>query len=340
MKKGSSIRDIANKLGVSVTTVSFILNGKAEENRISKSLADKVVKYAKDQGYVPNQLARSLRLGKTHILGLLVEDISNPFFGNIAGQIEEVADKRGYKIFYCSAKNSMAKTKELIKVFEERQVDGYIITPVEGIQEKIKSLLNNRNRVILFDRYFPDIDTNYVVVDNEEGAYLATAHLARQGYKKIAFITIVSEQTQMKGRLEGYKKALKENKLKPLVKKLAFNEDSGKLIGEIKEFLEKNKAVDAVFFGTNYLGVSGLEAIKRLNLKIPSDIGVVSFDDHDLFRLHSPAVTAVAQPIEKISENLINILLDQIENADHHASRHIVIPPSLIIRESSIRSKK
>ena len=336
MKKTSSITDIANKLHISVTTVSFILNGKAEEKRISKALAEKVIKFAKAEGYVPNHLARSLRTGKTHILGLLVEDISNHFFATIAAQIEDAANAKGYRIFYCSSKNDTAKAKELLKVFEERKVDGYILTPVEGIQDRVQTLLDRNEKVVLFDRYFPEVETNYVVVDNESGAYEATKHLIDQGFRDIAFITIKSKQTQMEGRLQGYRRALAEGGLRSHIKKVDFDVDTSTIIREVKGYLASKKKIDAVFFATNYLGVSGLEAIKNLGLTIPGDIGVVSFDDHDLFRLHSPAVTAVAQPIDKIAKSLIRILLDSIADSKD-VKQHVVIAPELIVRESSLK---
>ena len=333
MRKQSSLTDIAKKLNISVTTVSFVLNGKAEEKRISKQLTKRVLKHAKEVRYVANHLAKSLRVGKTHILGLLVEDISNPFFARVAGAIEDIANKRGYRIFYCSSKNNTLKTKELIKLFEERQVDGYIITPVHNIQEKVQSLLLNKSNLVLFDRYFPEIDTSYVVVDNEGGAHQATKHLVEQGYKNIAFITTHSNQTQMAGRLKGYKRALKENKLDQYIKRIEINENAGTNIEEIMSFLKTHKQLDAVFFATNYIGIMGLEAIKLLGLHIPSQVAIVSFDDHDLYRLHSPSITAVAQPIQQMSEKLITILLDHIEKGDQN--QHVIIPPELIIRESS-----
>lgn len=335
MGKQPSIQDIAKKLNISVTTVSFILNGKAQEKRISTALAKKVLKLADEIGYVANHLARSLRTGKTHILGLLVEDIANPFFANVAGEIEDIANQKGYRIFYCSSKNDMEKSRQLIKIFEERQVDGYIITPVNGIEDKIRSLLEDKSKLVLFDRYFPEIDTNYVVVDNEKGAYEATDHLLQQGYKNIAFVTIESKQTQMLGRLAGYKKALAEKRIRPLVKKIAFNENVESMINDIADFFREKKKIDAVFFGTNYLGVAGLEAINRLQLKIPSQLAVVSFDDHDLFRLHQPSITAMAQPIKKMSELLINILLESLDGKQSLPNSHVVIPPRLIVRQSS-----
>jgi LacI family transcriptional regulator len=339
MKKGSSIRDIANKLGVSVTTVSFILNGKAKEKRISDALAQRVMKLVNEVGYVPNHLAKSLRTGKTNIIGLIVEDISNPFFANVARLIEENANKRGYKIFYCSSENNTEKTKELIKVFQERQVDGYIITPAKGIEKEVASLLASKAKVVLFDRYLPDLDTNYVVIDNLGGAYNGVKHLIDQGYERIGIVTIESGQTQMKERLEGYKKAVAEYGLKTYIKKVRFCNDAEELTKKILAFLQANTELDAVFFATNYLGISGLNAIRTMNMEISSRFGIVSFDDHDLFRLFSPAITVVAQPIEEISEKLINILLENM-SGDNLKHEKLVLPTQLIIRQSTKAKRK
>jgi len=337
-KKAIVIGDIARHLNISVTTVSFILNGKAREKRISDELTEKVLKYVKEVNYSPNQLAQSLRTGKTNLIGLIVENISNPFFANVARLIEENAYKKGFRIIYCSSENNTAKARELIKVFRERKISAYIITPTSGTEEDIKALLQENLSVVLFDRYFPDLPTNYVVVDNFQSTYNAIVHLIQQGYQRIAFITIKSDQTQMNDRLDGYKKAMKENNLKSCIKKILFQENGHHYIEQITEFLRKEKTLDAIFFATNYLGVSGLQAIKNLNKKIPSDIGVVSFDDHELFRLYSPSITAIVQPIEEIAQQLINILLKDIEKGkEGNELKKIVLPATLIVRESSQR---
>ncbi len=337
-RKTLGIGDIAKRMNVSVTTISFILNGKAEEKRISSGLTKRVLKLVDEVGYVPNHLAKSLRTGKTNIIGLIVEDISNPFFANVARQIEEEANKKGYKIFYCSSENDPIKTRELIKIFRERQVDGYIITPSVGIEEEIRSLQKSQSHVVLFDRFLAGVNTNYVVVDNIGGTYSAIKHLINEGYKKIGFVTLASEQTQLNGRLEGYKKALAESKRTPLIKKLQFHEDPEKTVQQIVSFLKSKPEIDAVFFATNYLGISGLEALNRLNYKIPNDIGVVSFDDHDLFRLYTPSITVVAQPVEEMSKKIINILLDDLHTNDQLSKpKQFVLSPTLIIRQSSRR---
>ena len=330
--------DIAKDLNISITTVSFILNGKAREKRISNDLTEKVLKYVKKVNYTPNQLAKSLRTGKTNLIGLIVENISNPFFANVARLIEEKAYKRGFRIIYCSSENKTQKVRELLKVFRERKIGAYIITPTAGTENEIKSLLQENLSVVLFDQYFPNFTTNYVVVNNFQGTYNAMVHLIGQGFRRIAFITLKSNQTQMKERLDGYKRAMKENHLKSYIKTMAFEENGRHYLGNITKFLQKEKTIDAVFFATNNLGIGGLEAIKNLNKKIPADIGVVSFDDHELFRLYSPSITAIAQPIDEISQQLIDILLKDIETCKEDKEiKKIVLPASLVIRESSLR---
>ena len=340
-KKRSSIVDIARELNISITTVSFILNGKAREKRISNELVEKVLKFVEEVNYVPNQLAKSLRTGKTNIVGLIVEDISNVFFANVARLIEENASKSGYKIFYCSSENDREKTSQLIKLFRERQIDGYIITPSEGIEKDILSLLEEKCKVVLFDRYLPAIQCNYVVVDNHTGTFQAIEHLIEQGYENIALVTLDSTQTQMQDRLKGYRQALEKHNKKPIIKRLPFHENAEKTIEDITSLLQDDGPIDAIFFATNYLAVSGLEAVKRLKLNIPEDIGIVAFDDHDLFRLYTPSITVVAQPIEEMSEKIMNILLGQIEaRAEEDRLEQVVLPTTLVIRNSSVKARQ
>jgi len=330
MKKKILISDIAKDLGISVTTVSFILNGKAKEKRISDGLTKRVLDHVKKVGYKPNELAKSLRTGKTKIIGLVIEDIANPFFANIARFIESKAYSRGYRIIYCSTDNDPERTVELIQLFRDRHVDGYIITPSEGISDTIQSLLNSHLPVVLFDRYIPGLQTNYVVSDNIKGAYDATAHLAQQGYKRIALVTLYSSQTQMRDRMDGYMRAIDTFKLQPYVKKVNTGQDELAIIEDFKSFLGEQQP-DAIFFATNYLAILGLKAMRQRSEAMPA---VASYDDHTLFKLFSPTITAVSQPIEAIADELIRILLNQLDGKAKEL-KQVVLPSELIVRESS-----
>ena len=333
-----SIIDIAKQLNISQATVSFILNGKSKERRISDKTTQRVLKFVEEVGYKPNLLARSFRTGKTNIIGLMVESISNPFFANFARLIEENAYKNGYKILYCSTENDPAKARELLQMFKDCHVDGYIITPTEDIKDDIDKLVNGGAQVVLFDRCFEGGTIDYVMLDNFQCTYNAVKHLVEQGYKEIGFITINSLQSQMQERLRGYEKAADDNNLSQYIKEIGFNMDDINVVAHIVDFLTRKKKLDAIIFATNYLAINGLKAIKQMQLGIPSDIAVISFDDHILFELYTPTITTIAQPIKAMSVQLMNILLDKL--ASKKLTNHkVILPATLIIRESSARKK-
>mgnify|MGYP001139900608 FL=1 len=338
--KGISIKDIAQQAGVSPTTVSFVLNGKGKEKRISEQVSKRILKIAGKLKYKPNQLARGLRTGKTKTIGLIVEDIANNFFANVAKVVEDEADKYGYKVLFGSTEDNEEKARGLLEVLRYRQVDGYIITPTLNLDKDIATL---QKPVVLMDRYFPNVkDSSYVVVDNYQGAVTAVDHLVAQGYKHIGIITTTSHQIQMQQRLEGFQAALKTHGLpsgKNVIKRLPFDLDRPGFTQEITKYLQSNRELDAVFFATNYLGICGIESIRSLGLQIGSELGMVSFDDHDIFRLLSPAVTCVAQPVEEIGRTLIRILMEELDETSE-GPRQVVLPLELRERESSLRNKK
>jgi LacI family transcriptional regulator len=335
--KPVSIKDIANEVGVSTTTVSFVLNGKAKEKRISEDLKNEILKIASKLNYRPNQIARGLRTGQTHTLGLIVEDISNPFFANLAKVVEEEADKFGYTVMFCCTENSETKASNLINMLNHRQMDGFIITPTPGMEEDIMRLREQKKPLVLIDRYFPDLDSSYVTVDNYKGAYEATRYLVGKGYKRVGLVTIESGQVQMQKRLEGYYGALKDNGVPPsedLVLRLPYDLDKSTAVSLISGYISRYKP-DSLFFTTNYLGVFGLESLRVSGIRIPGEMGMICFDDNDLFRLGSPSVTVVAQPIELIGREAVTSLLHQLKNkgTDEPLSK-LILEPHLIVRET------
>lgn len=335
--KNASIKDIAALAGVSTTTISFVLNGKAAEKRISKELVNKIEKIARKLNYTPNQIARGLRTGKTHSVGLMVEDISNPFFACLAKVIEDEAHKHGYRLMYCSTENNETRARDLLKMLEYRQMDGFIITPTLELRKDIELLVQQNKPVVLIDRYFPDYDTSYVAVDNYRGAFDAVSFLLQQGYQNIGIVTTNLDQVQMKDRHRGYTDALKTHQhtvKKTRQLKIPFDADRKEAVNLVVEFLQQPSPPDALFFTTNYLGIYGLESMRELGRKIPDDMGMVVFDDHDLFRLYSPAITVVAQPITEIGKLAVDMLMGQLikKPRKHH---QLTLAPTLMIRASS-----
>lgn len=328
MKKRLSISDIAKNLGISVTTVSFILNDKAKEKRISEALTKRVLDYVSKVGYKPNQLAKSLRTGKSKTIGLLVEDISNSFFANIADQIEKMAYDFGYHIVYCSVNNDVNRAKELIQLFYDRQIDGFIIAPTEGLTEVIQKLLKNNVPVVLFDRHLEDLETNFVVSENRQGAYLGTRFLLEEKRAtRVGLVTISSGQLQMRGRMDGYMQAVEEFGKDVLIKKIIRTQPEEDTIVQIKDFMQDNR-LDGVLFATNYLALSGLKAIKRFKLPIDK---VISFDESTVFALVDPAVSAISQNINEIARQVVDILIAEI-NGKSKGMAQIVVPCEIIAR--------
>ncbi len=336
MSKKLSINDIANELHVAKSTVSFILNGKAKEKRISDELTERVLKFVEEKGYQPSHLAKSLSTGKTKMICLMVEKISDYFFSHVAFHLEALAYKNGYKIIYCSTENNPEKTRQLITLLRARHVDGYIITPPAGVEPEIKALINNNLPVVLFDRYLPTVPTDYVGLDNYAGTFDATELLIKSAAKKIALFTLASAQTQMEERQSGYLAALKNHKLKPLIFKIPFENDTETTIKQSIQFISDHPGLDAIIFATNYLALSGIKAINESGLNIPGDISVIAFDDHDVFNIYNPSISAIAQPLDELAKQLFKTLLDKLESKVRLKDlTKIIIQPDLILRGST-----
>lgn len=290
--------------------------------RISTAQAEHIRKVAKKMGYHPNQIAISLRTGQTKTLGLIVENIADNFMAALAGVIEDESKKHGYRVVYCSTKNDTERGRELIRMLDQRRVDGFIIVPTEGMEEDIQQLVAHKRPVILIDRYFPGIDVSHVMVSNFESSRLAVRHLVDQGYRQIGFITVDFALVQMQERERGYRKGLQESKIpfrKKNILKVAYDLNKPAFIAAIKKFIESNPAIDALFFATHYLGIAGLEAIRELGLVIPNDKAVICFDEHDIFTLAPPGITAIEQPTAEIGAKAIELLIDALENP--HATK-------------------
>lgn len=339
-KRRPSINDLAEKLKISKTTVSFILNGKAKEKRISDSLVAKVEKAASQLGYQPNQFAKSLRTGRTNIIGLMVEDISNPFYASIAKIIEDKVYQKGYKIIYCSTENNKARGKEFLNMFSSLGVDGCIIVPTIGMETEIAAMIEKRKNVVLLDKKLGN-KVDSVMINNRQSMYNAVEHLIVRGFKNIALIAMALDKVEKEERIIGYSKAITDHKMKSHLFPLPFKVHYQDYVSDIKKILDENRKLDAVVFGTNYLGVAGLEAINQLNLEIPKDLAVVSFDDHDLFRIHKPTISVVAQPIEEVAQTVIDTLLEKLQNHDakRREPKTIKLETTLIVRESSAKKK-
>lgn len=332
-----SIKDIAREVGVSTTTVSFVLNGKAREKRISEDLKLRIEETARRLNYRPNHVARGLRTGRSHTLGLIVEDISNPFFAHLARHVEYEADKHGYTVMFCSTENDESKAERLLYMMRHRQMDGFIIVPTPGMEAEVGGLVSSGKPVVLVDRYFPGLDICHVTVDNYRGAREAVGLLVDKGYRRIGIVTLESRQIQMQEREKGFRDAMSDHGLEVTVGRILhipFDSTDSQASSAVLAMLSRESDMDAIFFTTNYLGIAGLEAIRNAGKRIPADIGVVSFDDSVLFRLGSPTITVVSQPIREMGRAAVNMILAMIRK-EMPDPRTLIMPPVVQVRESA-----
>lgn len=328
-KKRISISDIAKALGISITTVSFILNGKAKERRISDALNRRVLDYVKKVGYKPSQLVRK-PAGQTKVLALLLENIANPFFSEVGRHIERIAAESGYQVLYCDTANDANKARQHIQLCIDKEVDGLIVIPPEDFEETIEKM-KQRIPMVLFDRFLPTVATSYVVSDHRKGAYDATKHLLEQEKKRIGLVSLYSNQTHIRGQLDGYMDAMDEFRMQSFIRKISSESSAEEMEAQIAEFIVDNK-LDAALFATHYLTVSGLSGIKKKDVTMPR---IITFDDHILFEHYTPSISVVVQDTEQLAQKLTETLIGEIEGKLKEVYK-IVIPCQLNVRESSI----
>lgn len=337
MKKRVSIKDIAEAAGVSTALVSYVLNNKEKEARVGKEMAIKIREIAKQLNYQPNQLAKSLKSGKSYTIGLIVADISNPFFSNIARTIEDEAKKNNYTVIFGSSDENAEKSKDLIEVLINRQVDGFIIAPTENSEEQIQNLENRGIPLVLIDRYFPGRPTNYVVTDNYKASVDAVDHLVSCGYKKVGLVTYQSNLIHICERRRGYEEALRQRNLSldpSQIAEIRFGNIEHDIPARINKLLNDKDPVDSIFFATNTLALNGLKYINTLDYKIPDDLGIVCFDEGDAFDFFYSPLTHVYQPLFDVASKAVDVLINQINNPQK-PKEEIVIASELVIRKSS-----
>lgn len=340
-KKKISLKDIALQAGVSATLVSYVLNGKGRKNRVRKEKAEQILQIAKDLNYQPNHLAKSLRSGKSFTIGLVIADISNPFFANIARIVENQARHHGYTVIYGSSDEDAAKSMDLINVLINRQVDGFIIVSTENSKKQIYDLIEQNILFVLLDRYFPEIKTDFVSTNNYKAAFDAGTHLVEMGYKNIGLIAYKSKMFHMQERIRGYRDALKKNRSrfkKKWLQEVEFINAKTEVETAIDKMLSGDFPVDAIIFSTYSLAVNGLKYINRLGIKVPADLAIVSFGQAEVFDLYACPITYVMQDMENIGKASVDILVKKMENPQEK-THGMLFDANLIKRESS-RMKK
>jgi len=333
MKKNVSLKDIAEKVGVSTALVSYVLNNKLKD-RINKEVAATIRQAAEDLNYRPNQIARSLKAQKTFTIGLIVADIANPFSSQIARIIEDEAKNYGYSVIFGSSDESAKKTSDLIKLFIDRQVDGLIIAMPEHTEEQVQYLKKIHVPFVLIDRYYPAITTNSVSINNYSAAQQAIQHLLDNGHKRIGIVGYQTSLFHLNERIRGAVDLLSDNALIGNVRIGSIQQD---VANAINGFLADPDPVTAIFFTSNLLAISGLKYINSLGIKIPDQLAIVGFDETDAFDLFYVPISYVKQPLVELGRESIKLLLENIDN--NESLNSVVLDAELVIRSSSVNIK-
>ncbi|NLX62705.1 MAG: LacI family transcriptional regulator [Tissierellia bacterium] len=325
-----TIKEIAELANVSTATVSKVLNGK--DQNISEATRKRILEIAERVNYRPNRIAKSLKLKKTYTIGLIVPDIKNLYFSEMAKGIEDAAEKKGYSVILCNSDNNMDKEEKYINILQEHMVDGIILTTAENnIDVYFK---DGQVPIVLLDRNVnSDLNIGRILVDNEEGGYIATKHLIDKGCKNIAFISSINKNYSSYYRFIGYRKALLESGYKvndQLIYTGSFSIETG-----YKGTLEllKNGEVDGIFCGNDYIAIGAIKALKGKNIKVPHEIKIVGFDDILIAQYMEPPITTIRQPIYDLGREAVNMLVSIIDKKDTEMTR--ILKTELVERGSS-----
>ena len=330
-----TIGDVAKLANVSKTTVSRIINGNylhtTEETRM------RVLKAIKDLDYRPNALAKGLKSMKTNVIGIVLSNFKNPFWTTVLEGVEDACQELGYNLMVCNSNEDPETEEEYIREFQTRQVDGIIINPTGQNLELYRKLVESKFPLVVINRRIPNIETSNVVMDNVRGAYSATDHLIKSGRKNVAVFVYqnpyVSTWTE---RIDGYQLALLRNGFTTEdFRVLELDQKGNKLKEAIIEFLQKNPDVDGIFSTNNMITLEVLGAIKHLDLIIPDDLGIVSYDETIWAKYLDPPLTTVRQPGYRMGRMAAEIVIKTIKEEKHLAPETIVLEPELIIRTSS-----
>lgn len=338
MPPTTTMKRIAGELGVSITTVSKVLNNREDIGHATRA---RVLAKVAELGYQPNAVARSLTLRRTHTLGVVIPDLMHSFFVEIVAGLESVARARGYGILLCSSSEDPAKERQELDMLRQRQVDGIVLASAnaEGNTDLLQQLTSLGVGLVMIDRDdHPDVHCDRVVTNDEEVGRLATAHLIAQGHRAIAHITGTSV-VHARRRADGYRAALKAAgiKMKPdWIVRGGFKEADG--YRGMKKLLALKPGVDAVFAANDPSAIGAMKAIWDARLRVPQDIAMVGAGDIALGDLLRVPLTTVSWSREDQGKAAAELLLQRI--GDDGATRplrarRVVIPPHLVIRRSS-----
>ena len=326
-----TLRMVAEKAGVSVNTASRAINNKPDINIKTKKL---VLKIAKELGYIRNAAAVALRTKKTGTVGVVIEDNRNPFYAEVLNGMEVAAREKNYHIIFANTQRDYKKEEEAINLLLAKRVDGLLIAPVQDRDDDIKNLIEANIPFVIVGRDFENIELDAVYNDEVKGGFLATEYLIKKGHKSIALIDGFLHKSPAKGRLEGYKKALKKYGISM--------DDALVSVGDIdvkdgyertKQLFEKELDFTAIFAYNDMMAFGAMQAIREKGLRIPEDIGLIGYDDIPFCSLMDPALTTIRLKKQELGIESVKLLLSHI-NGNRKKPKKIMLDVDIIARKT------
>ena len=341
MNRRPTQEDVAREAGVSRATVSYVINNRTDGNvRISEETRCRVLEAIEELGYRPNVLARSLRQGQTHTIGMIVPDNTNPFFAEVARGVEDTSFEQGYSVILCNSDGDLDKELLYTNVLAEKRVDGILFVAAGMSTEHICALQERRMPVVVVDRDIPDVAVDSVMTANERGGWLATRHLIELGHRHIGCIAGPSDVTPSAERVTGYRQALRETGIlvdEALIVKGDFQYESG--YQAARQLLSMEDPPTAIFACNDLMAIGTVSAAVRLGRQVPADLSVVGFDDVPLASFANPALTTIVQPKYEIGVVAATMLLERMQDPDRPPHRKM-LDTELVVRQSTAPARK
>lgn len=328
----TTIKDVAKIAGVSVGTVSNVIN---ELGTVTDKNRARVMNTIKSLGYKPSKIAASLSKRRTMNVGLVIPDVSSPFYSDLIKGVTENLDANGYNVFLCGSNSDIIKETKIINDLLSLWIDGLILIPVYSIKRDTKFLKNINIPVVLVNREIKGLSKDIVIFDNFGGAYEATDFLIKNNHKKIIILDGPKYSRSFEDRFLGWKAAMEENGLydKNLVFRGDFSVESGHDM--MLESLNELKSIDAIFASSDLIALGALNALEEKSIKVPEEISIIGFGDIYLSRFLKPSLTTIRRPFYNIGKTAVSILLEKITGiSDEGSSKKFIIKGKLEIRNS------
>lgn len=329
-----TIIEVAKRAGVSIATVSHVIRG---TKRVSRDVEERVRKAIRELDYFPNEIARSLKVAQTRMLGMVLPDITNPFFPEIIRGAEDTAFEREYFLVTANTDEQIGRERRIVAALRSYRVAGLLLASAPGNDAShILRLIASGVSVVCLDRHVPGIPADAVLLDNVRGARECVRHLIQFGHRSIAIITGHLKTQTAQERLQGYEEALREADIaikKSLIFEGDFREESGYQLG--RQFLQQRTNASAMFVCNGVMTLGLLKAMEMEQVRCPDDLSLATFDDLTVDRTFHPHLTAVVQPGYEMGARAATILIDRIEGKMTGPPSSLRIVPTLAIRESS-----